>query len=214
MLQYFTINQVLRVQRMAIFLLGLVLMTTFSLAQATETSTSPKGNSMSANPKVLLKTNKGDITLELDAEKAPKTVENFLSYVNDGFYNGTVFHRVINNFMIQGGGFEPGLKQKATKDTIENEANNGLKNDVYTVAMARTNDPHSATAQFFINIQNNDFLNHTNPTPNGWGYAVFGKVVDGTDVVDSIKTVKTGSKGFHQDVPVEDVIIESASVIE
>ncbi|MEZ2721873.1 peptidylprolyl isomerase [Paenalcaligenes hominis] len=169
---------------------------------------------MSTNPKVLLKTNKGDITLELDAEKAPKTTENFLNYVNNGFYNGTIFHRVINNFMVQGGGFEVGMKQKETQNPIENEANNGLKNEVYTIAMARTNDPHSATAQFFINVQNNDFLNHTNPTPNGWGYAVFGKVVDGTDVVDAIKGVKTGSKGFHQDVPVEDVIIESATVLE
>lgn len=214
MLQYFTIKHVLRVQRMTLFMLGLMLMTVLSTAQATDLSTTPEGTTMSANPKVLLKTNQGDITIELDAEKAPKTTENFLSYVNDGFYNGTVFHRVINNFMIQGGGFEPGLKQKATKDPIENEANNGLKNDVYTIAMARTNDPHSATAQFFINVQNNDFLNHTNPTPNGWGYAVFGKVVDGTEVVDAIKGVKTGSKGFHQDVPVEDVIIESATVLE
>lgn len=213
MLQYFTINHVLRLQRMAIFLLGLTLMTALSTAQATTTTTS-KGTTMSTNPKVLLKTNKGDITLELDAEKAPKTTENFLNYVNDGFYNGTIFHRVINNFMVQGGGFEVGMKQKDTQSPIENEANNGLKNEVYTIAMARTNDPHSATAQFFINVQNNDFLNHTNPTPNGWGYAVFGKVVDGTDVVDTIKGVKTGSKGFHQDVPVEDVIIESATVLE
>ncbi|GGE60366.1 peptidyl-prolyl cis-trans isomerase [Paenalcaligenes hominis] len=213
MLQYFTINHVLRLQRMAIFTLGLVLMTVLSTAQAT-TTTTPKGTTMSTNPKVLLKTNKGDITLELDAEKAPKTTENFLNYVNNGFYNGTIFHRVINNFMVQGGGFEVGMKQKETQNPIENEANNGLKNEVYTVAMARTNDPHSATAQFFINVQNNDFLNHTNPTPNGWGYAVFGKVVDGTDVVDTIKGVKTGSKGFHQDVPVEDVIIESATVLE
>lgn len=213
MLQYFTINHVLRLQRMAIFLLGLTLMTALSTAQAT-TTTKSKGTIMSTNPKVLLKTNKGDITLELDAEKAPKTTENFLNYVNNGFYNGTIFHRVINNFMVQGGGFEVGMKQKDTQSPIENEANNGLKNEVYTIAMARTNDPHSATAQFFINVQNNDFLNHTNPTPNGWGYAVFGKVVDGTDVVDTIKGVKTGSKGFHQDVPVEDVIIESATVLE
>lgn len=213
MLQYFTINHVLRLQRMAIFLLGLTLMTALSTAQAT-TTTKSKGTTMSTNPKVLLKTNKGDITLELDAEKAPKTTENFLNYVNNGFYNGTIFHRVINNFMVQGGGFEVGMKQKDTQSPIENEANNGLKNEVYTIAMARTNDPHSATAQFFINVQNNDFLNHTNPTPNGWGYAVFGKVVDGTDVVDTIKGVKTGSKGFHQDVPVEDVIIESATVLE
>ncbi|MFC6443361.1 MAG: peptidyl-prolyl cis-trans isomerase [Alcaligenaceae bacterium] len=169
---------------------------------------------MSTNPKVLLQTNKGDITLELDAEKAPNTTQNFLNYVNAGFYNGTIFHRVINNFMIQGGGFEVGMKQKETNAPIENEANNGLKNDRYTIAMARTNDPHSATAQFFINVADNDFLNHTNPTPNGWGYAVFGKVVEGTDVVDSIKGVKTGNKGFHQDVPVEDVIIENATVVE
>ncbi len=214
MMQYFTIKQVLRAQRTAIFTLGLMLMTAFSIAQATTISTTPEGTTMSTNPKVLLKTNKGDITLEIDAEKAPKTAENFLNYVNDGFYDGTIFHRVINNFMVQGGGFEVGMKQKETQAPIENEANNGLKNEVYTIAMARTNDPHSATAQFFINIQNNDFLNHTNPTPNGWGYAVFGKVVDGTDVVDTIKTVKTGSKGFHQDVPVEDVIIESATVIQ
>lgn len=213
-MQYFTIKQVLRAQRTAIFTLGLMLMTAFSIAQATTISTTPEGTTMSTNPKVLLKTNKGDITLEIDAEKAPKTAENFLNYVNDGFYDGTIFHRVINNFMVQGGGFEVGMKQKETQAPIENEANNGLKNEVYTIAMARTNDPHSATAQFFINIQNNDFLNHTNPTPNGWGYAVFGKVVDGTDVVDTIKTVKTGSKGFHQDVPVEDVIIESATVIQ
>lgn len=214
MMRYFTIKQVLRAQRTAIFMLGLMLMTAFSIVQATTISTTPEGTTMSTNPKVLLKTNKGDITLEIDAEKAPKTAENFLNYVNDGFYDGTIFHRVINNFMVQGGGFEVGMKQKETQAPIENEADNGLKNEVYTIAMARTNDPHSATAQFFINVQNNDFLNHTNPTPNGWGYAVFGKVVDGIDIVDTIKTVKTGSKGFHQDVPVEDVIIESATVIE
>src|SRR5690606_30976046 len=154
------------------------------------------------------------IVLQLDAEKAPKTVENFLSYVQEGFFDGTIFHRVINNFMIQGGGFEAGMKQKPTRDPIENEANNGLKNDRYTVAMARTNDPHSATAQFFINVNDNDFLNFTAPTPNGWGYAVFAKVVEGEDVVDAIKTVKTGSKGFHQDVPVDDVVIEKAIIVE
>ncbi|OWT60120.1 peptidylprolyl isomerase [Candidimonas nitroreducens] len=169
---------------------------------------------MSTSPKVKLHTNMGDIVIALDAEKAPKTVENFLSYVNEGFYDGTIFHRVINNFMIQGGGFEPGMKQKPTHAPIDNEANNGLKNDRYTVAMARTADPHSATAQFFINVADNDFLNFTAPTPNGWGYAVFGKVVEGTDVVDHIKAVKTGNKGFHQDVPVEDVVIEKASVVE
>lgn len=169
---------------------------------------------MDTNPRVDLHTNMGDIVIELYPEKAPKTVENFLSYVKDGFYNDTIFHRVINNFMIQGGGFEPGMKQKQTKAPIENEADNGLKNDNYTVAMARTGDPHSATAQFFINVADNDFLNFTAPTPSGWGYAVFGKVVEGTDVVDKIKQVKTTSKGFYQDVPVDDVVIEKASVVE
>ncbi|MFT0850774.1 peptidylprolyl isomerase [Achromobacter sp. F4_2707] len=169
---------------------------------------------MTTETRVKLQTNHGDIIIALDAEKAPKTSENFLSYVRDGFYDGTVFHRVINNFMIQGGGFEPGMKQKKTGEPVENEANNGLKNDRYTVAMARTSDPHSATAQFFINVADNDFLNHTAPTTNGWGYAVFAKVVEGTETVDKIKGVKTGSRGFHQDVPVEDVIIEKASVVE
>ena len=163
---------------------------------------------------VTLKTNLGSIKLELDAEKAPKTVENFVNYVKAGHYNGTLFHRVINGFMIQGGGFEAGMKQKATKEPIENEADNDLKNEAYTIAMARTNDPHSATAQFFINVNNNDFLNHSTKTPQGWGYAVFGKVVEGQDVIDIIKQVKTGSRGFHQDVPVEDVVIEQASVEE
>ena len=169
---------------------------------------------MSANPKVKLQTNHGDMLVELNAEKAPKTVENFITYVKDGFFDGTIFHRVINNFMIQGGGFEPGMKQKDTRDNVENEANNGLRNNRYTLAMARTSDPHSATAQFFINVADNDFLNHTAPTSNGWGYAVFGEVIEGTDVVDKIKTVKTGTKGFHQDVPVEDVIIEKATLVE
>ena len=162
---------------------------------------------------VELHTNHGVIKLELDAEKAPKTVENFLNYVKKGHYDGTVFHRVINGFMIQGGGFEPGLKQKPTDAPIDNEANNGLKNDAYTIAMARTNDPHSATAQFFINVNDNDFLNHSSPTPQGWGYTVFGKVVEGQDVVDKIKAVKTGSKGFHQDVPSDDVVLEQAVVV-
>jgi peptidyl-prolyl cis-trans isomerase B (cyclophilin B) len=164
--------------------------------------------------KVQLQTNKGVITLELDAEKAPKTVENFLSYVRKGHYDNTIFHRVIKNFMIQGGGFEPGMKQKDTDAPIENEAGNGLKNDRYTVAMARTNAPHSASAQFFINVVDNDFLNFSSPTPQGFGYAVFGKVVDGTDVVEQIKGVRTGSSGFHQDVPLEDVVIEKAVVVE
>jgi peptidyl-prolyl cis-trans isomerase B (cyclophilin B) len=166
-----------------------------------------------SNPQVELHIkNHGVITLELDAEKAPKSAENFLSYVKKGHYDNTVFHRVIPGFMVQGGGFEPGMVQKPTDAQIENEANNGLKNDLYTVAMARTNAPHSATAQFFINIANNGFLNHTAPSAQGWGYAVFGKVVSGTDVVDKIEGVKTGRKGFHDDVPLEDVIIEKAVV--
>ena len=152
----------------------------------------------------------GVITLELDAEKAPKSTANFLAYVNNGHYNNTIFHRVIPGFMIQGGGFEPGMEQKPTGEAIDNEANNGLKNDTYTVAMARTQAPHSATAQFFINVADNGFLNHTAPSLQGWGYAVFGKVVKGTEVVDQIKGVKTGRKGFHDDVPKEDVIIEKA----
>lgn len=183
-------------------------------AAAPSHSTSEGTKAMSTNPRVKLHTNQGDMVITLDAAKAPKTVENFLTYVKEGFYNGTVFHRVIDGFMIQGGGFEPGMKQKQTHAPIENEANNGLKNDKYTVAMARTSDPHSATAQFFINVANNDFLNFTAPTPNGWGYAVFGTVTEGTDVVDKIKGVKTGNKGFHQNVPNDDVIIEKAEVLE
>ena len=167
---------------------------------------------LAANPLVEMKTNVGTIVIELNAEKAPKTVENFLQYVKDGFYVGTIFHRVIDGFMIQGGGFEPGMNQKPTNAPIQNEAANGLKNDRYTVAMARTGDPHSATAQFFINVKDNAFLNHTAPSGQGWGYCVFGKVVEGMDVVDKIKGVETGSKGFHQDVPVEDVVIQKAEV--
>ena len=164
-----------------------------------------------SNPKVELHiANYGVITLELDTGKAPKSVANFLSYVNKGHYDNTVFHRVIPGFMVQGGGFAVGMKQKPTDGEIENEATNGLKNDNYTVAMARTNAPHSASSQFFINVSNNGFLNHTAPSPSGWGYAVFGKVVSGTEVVDKIKAVKTGSKGGHSDVPVEDVVIEKA----
>ena len=162
---------------------------------------------------VLLKTNKGDITLTLDAVKAPKTVANFLAYVKSGHYDGTIFHRVIDNFMIQGGGMAPGMKQKPTQAEIENEANNGLKNVNGSVAMARTNEPHSASSQFFINVNDNDFLNHTAPTAQGWGYAVFGAVSGGMDVVNAIRKVKTGSSGFHQDVPTEDVVIEKASVL-
>jgi peptidyl-prolyl cis-trans isomerase B (cyclophilin B) len=164
-----------------------------------------------SNPQVELHiTGYGVITIELDQEKAPKSSANFLAYVNKGHYNNTIFHRVIPGFMIQGGGMEPGMAQKPTDAPIENEANNGLKNGVYTLAMARTGDPHSATAQFFINVADNGFLNHTAPSMQGWGYAVFGKVVAGTDVVDKIKAVKTGKKGFHDDVPKEDVVIEKA----
>jgi len=161
---------------------------------------------------VKLHTNHGTITLELDAEKAPVTVANFLSYVESGHYNNTVFHRVIDGFMIQGGGFEPGMSQKPTGEQIKNEADNGLKNERGTIAMARTQAPHSATAQFFINVADNDFLNHTKPDLQGWGYCVFGRVTEGMDVVDAIRKVKTGSSGFHQDVPKEDVIIERAEV--
>ncbi|MBS0344073.1 MAG: peptidyl-prolyl cis-trans isomerase [Proteobacteria bacterium] len=169
---------------------------------------------MSNKPQVELHiANQGVIVLELDAEKAPKTVANFLAYVKKGFYDGTIFHRVIPGFMAQGGGFEAGMSQKPTDAQIENEANNGLKNDKYTIAMARTNAPHSATAQFFINVANNGFLNHTAPTAQGWGYAVFGKVTSGSEVVDKIERAKTGRKGFHDDVPLEDVVIEKAVVI-
>ena len=164
-----------------------------------------------SNPQVELHiAGHGVITLELDAAKAPKSVENFLAYVKKGHYDNTIFHRVIPGFMIQGGGFEPGMQQKGTDAPIQNEANNGLKNANYTVAMARTGDPHSATAQFFINVADNGFLNHTAPSAQGWGYAVFGKVVGGSDVVDKIKAVPTGRKGFHDDVPKEDVVIEKA----
>jgi peptidyl-prolyl cis-trans isomerase B (cyclophilin B) len=163
---------------------------------------------------VKLNTNMGVITLKLDADKAPVTVENFLNYVKSGFYDGTIFHRVIEGFMIQGGGMEQGMREKATNAPIKNEADNGLSNVRGTIAMARTNDPHSASAQFFINVKDNLFLDHRSPTPEGWGYAVFGKVVDGMDVVDKIRAVQTTNAGFHQDVPVQDVIIESAEVVE
>ena len=161
---------------------------------------------------VNLHTNHGVITLELDAERAPETVKNFLAYVESGYFNNTIFHRVIDGFMIQGGGFEPGMKQKPAGTPIKNEADNGLKNDKYTVAMARTSDPHSATAQFFINVKNNDFLNFSAPSMQGWGYAVFGKVTGGTEVVDKIKGVPTSRSGPHQDVPTENVVIERAEV--
>ena len=162
---------------------------------------------------VKLHTNFGVIGLELDSAKAPETVKNFLAYVESGFYSNTVFHRVIDGFMVQGGGFEPGMRQKPTKGTIKNEAGNGLKNDRYTVAMARTSEPHSASSQFFISVKDNDFLNHTAPNAQGWGYCVFGKVVEGQDVVDKIKRVKTGKRGGHADVPVQDVIIESVELV-
>jgi peptidyl-prolyl cis-trans isomerase B (cyclophilin B) len=167
-----------------------------------------------SNPQVELHiTGYGVITLELDQGKAPKSVANYLAYVAKGHYNNTIFHRVIPGFMVQGGGMEPGMNQKSCDAPIENEANNGLKNANYTVAMARTGDPHSATAQFFINVSDNGFLNHTSPTAQGWGYAVFGKVVGGTDVVDKIKAVKTSRKGYHDDVPVQDVVIEKAVLL-
>jgi peptidyl-prolyl cis-trans isomerase B (cyclophilin B) len=162
---------------------------------------------------VKLHTNFGEITIELDAERAPDSAANFLEYVRSGFYDNTVFHRVIDGFMIQGGGFDPGMKQKGTRAPIKNEAGNGLKNDNYTIAMARTSDPHSATAQFFINVSDNAFLNHTTPSAQGWGYAVFGRVVEGKDVVDRIRKVKTGSRGMHQDVPVDDVVIQKAEEV-
>ena len=162
---------------------------------------------------IRLTTNFGNIDIELNFDKAPKTAANFEQYVKDGFYNGTIFHRVIDNFMIQGGGMTADMQEKPTREPIENEAANGLKNDRYTIAMARTMQPHSASSQFFINVKDNDFLNHTAPTPQGWGYCVFGKVVAGTDVVDKIKTVKTGRHGYHDDVPLETVLIEKAEVL-
>ena len=162
---------------------------------------------------VKLTTSHGAITLKLDAEKAPKTVENFLAYVKAGHYDNTIFHRVIKGFMIQGGGFEPGMKQKETRAPIDNEAANGLKNKRGTIAMARTGDPHSATAQFFINVVDNDFLDFKSPSGQGWGYCVFGEVTEGLDVIDAIKGVRTGNKGFHQDVPVDDVVIQKAEAL-
>ena len=163
---------------------------------------------------VIIRTTFGEIKLELDAEKAPQTVDNFLQYARDGFYDGTIFHRVIDNFMIQGGGFDTGFQQKPTREPVENEADNGLKNDFGTIAMARTMEPHSATAQFFINVKDNDFLNHSGKNMQGWGYTVFGKVTEGSDVLDKIRAVPTTSRGGHQDVPTDDVIIESVEVLE
>jgi peptidyl-prolyl cis-trans isomerase B (cyclophilin B) len=165
-------------------------------------------------PVIKLQTTLGDIVLELDAEKAPITVKNFLQYVREGHYDGTIFHRVIDNFMIQGGGFDPDMKQLPTRTPIKNEADNGLKNDKYTIAMARTPNPHSASSQFFINTKNNDFLNFTAPTSQGWGYAVFGRVVEGFEVVDAIGKVETGTAGIHSDVPIQDVIISKAEIVE
>ncbi len=166
-----------------------------------------------SKPTVRLQTNHGAITIELDEQRAPKTVANFLTYAREGFYDDTLFHRVINNFMIQGGGFQPGMKQKSTHPPIENEAKNGLRNERGTIAMARTSDPHSATAQFFINVVDNDFLNHSAPTPSGWGYCVFGRITDGMQVVDEIKGVVTTTKGGHQNVPMNDVVIDKVEVV-
>jgi len=168
---------------------------------------------LAADPRVELKTNRGAIVIELNQAKAPKTVANFLQYVKDGHYNGTVFHRVIDGFMVQGGGFDKDMKQKPTRATIENEAANGLKNDYGTIAMARTPDPHSASAQFFINVKSNDFLNYREPTPQGYGYTVFGKVVSGMDIVDKIAKVPTANAGPHQNVPREPVVVESATIL-
>ncbi|MFJ4435204.1 peptidylprolyl isomerase [Streptomyces sp. NPDC088923] len=162
---------------------------------------------------VKLTTNRGDIVLALDEEKAPQTVANFVQYVEDGHYDGTIFHRIIDNFMVQGGGFDAKMVQRPTRAAVPNEADNGLKNDTYTVAMARTNDPHSATAQFFVNVANNDFLNHSGKNPQGWGYAVFGEVVEGRDVVDEIKVVPTGIRNGMRDVPKNDVVIERAEIV-
>ena len=193
------------------FILTIACLTGCSALSASQTqSQTVKGNL----PMVKLETNLGSITIELDSEKAPVSVKNFIDYVESGFYNGTIFHRVIDGFMIQGGGFEPGLKQKATGPSIKNEAANGLKNDKYTVAMARTPDPHSATAQFFINVKDNDFLNYTAPNQQGFGYCVFGRVVAGTETVDAIRKVKTGTRGAFRDVPVDDVVITKAEVLD
>ncbi len=205
----------LRVMR-SLVLVGMLPLVCLSAQAAPPSTSTPKQGvtSMSTNPRVKMTTSLGDIVITLDAAKATKTVANFLAYVNDGFYNGTIFHRVIDGFMVQGGGFEPGLKQKPTKANVENEANNGLKNNKYTLAMARTSDPHSATAQFFINVANNDFLNHTAPTAQGWGYAVFGEVTEGKDIVDKMRAVATANSGFHQNVPTTDLVITKAVVLE
>ncbi len=204
---------------LAITLMGCLLTaTTVGFAaegiSSSENNNTTREESTVSNPKVELVTSQGNIVLELNAEKAPKTVENFLSYVEKGFYDGTIFHRVIKNFMIQGGGFTAEMEQKPTEAPIQNEANNGLKNHEGTIAMARTRDPHSATAQFFINAKDNAFLNFSGENMAGWGYAVFGKVVEGMDIVKAIEGVKTGQNGMHQDVPVEPIVIESAKVVD
>ncbi|CAH1906467.1 peptidyl-prolyl cis-trans isomerase B [Candidatus Nitrotoga sp. HW29] len=191
-------------------LLSCLLLCTAQAASISQQHSAQKGKiSM-----VKLHTNHGNITLELDAEKAPITVKNFLDYVNSGFYDNTLFHRVIDGFMVQGGGFESGMKEKSTKASIRNEAANGLTNDKYTIAMARTSDPHSATAQFFINLKDNIFLDYTASSSQGYGYCVFGKVVSGSEVLDAIRKVKTGNKSGHQDVPLEDVVITKAEVVQ
>ncbi len=182
--------------------------------EETTNATQSHGDKMAANPRVKIETTLGDITLELDATHAPISTENFIAYVKDGHYDGTIFHRVIPNFMVQGGGMNPDMSERTSKAPIKNEANNGLKNDKGTVAMARTNDPHSASAQFFINVKDNDFLNFRSEDMQGWGYAVFGKVVDGMDVVEKIEAVQTGDKGYHQDVPVDAVIMNKVTVVE
>ena len=196
-------------------LLGIVLLALTGLVPATaftqDNNPDAKGSGMVT---VTMQTNKGVITLELDGNKAPDTVANFVAYASAGHYDGTIFHRVIPGFMIQGGGFDADMTQKATNAPVKNEANNGLKNVTGSIAMARTNDPHSASAQFFINVKDNSFLDHTAPTPSGWGYAVFGKVTDGMDVVRTIESVPTGNKSGHQDVPLEAVVIEKVSVGE
>ena len=186
---------------------------TYTEKKASTKQTKTKATNMTAPITVEMKTNHGTIVLELDAEKAPATVENFVQYAKDDFFNGTIFHRVIKGFMIQGGGFEPGMTQKETRENIKNEADNGLENELGTIAMARTPDPHSASSQFFINAKNNSFLNYSSSTANGWGYCVFGKVTSGMDIVEKIENVATGSGSGHQDVPVEDVIIESVTVL-
>lgn len=200
-------------KRYLILFLSSLLVLTGCNSSTEDAKQTPTGGNMS-NPQIKFETSKGDFTAELYADKAPKTVANFVSYVEAGFYDGTIYHRVIPGFMIQGGGMNPDMSEKPNNAPIENEADNGLANEIGTLAMARTNDPHSATSQFFINVSNNTFLNHTSPTPQGWGYAVFGKVTDGMDVVKAIESVKTGNHGPHSDVPLEPVIMNKVTVIK